>query len=479
MKLAVQYKLSLTFSAVMAVLLLLIGLLMYYLSSDYRRQSFFQGMEANARLTAITHENKDLQEILKDITKHHIYKMHEADVEVFQIDQDQKLEAIYRSDNLLLNAEFFQEVRERGSVWTIMDGRSYVGVFFSGEYGERDLLVVTSAVDLEGNIYRKKLGASLAIAFLIAIITIGLASVVFSRKLLGPVVRITKAINNINAFNLNTRLEEESSSGEIAELKNTVNEMLERIEAAFRAQHRFIGNTTHSLRTPLTVIAGEAEIAMSKLSPDHKACYSLEMILQETEKLTHIISTLLELARSNSGSIGNDKKDWKIIRIDELILSVSQVVHKTDRAYKLQVDFGALPPDSAVLHVNGNEYLLGLALSNVIFNGFKYSKNEKVTIKTSLEKNTIIIEVIDIGIGIPENEVEQIFMPYFRATNTKGFEGFGIGLPLAMDIVKMHSGGMEVSSKVGMGTKVRIILPRAKPYQFRQNQVMSEEFPLV
>lgn len=462
MRLSTQYKLTLAFTGLMAALLLSINLMMYNLSSGYRKQNFFRSMEDRANITAISHRNKDFQVVLDEIKRHHIHRVYEADDTVFEIDQDQAPDAINIPEYLPLDAEFFQEVIEEGSVWTLIDERSYVGVLFEGENDEKEIIVVTSAVDIKGNNYRKKLRASLAVAFLIALTTMGIASVIFSRKLFDPVVRMIRKVNNINAFNLNTRLEGENSSGEITELKNTVNDMLERIEAAFRAQQRFIGNTTHSLRTPLTVIAGEAEIAMSKINPDHKAYYSLEMIIQETEKLKHIISTLLELAKTGTEK---EKNDWKIIRIDELVQSVYHAIYKMDHRYKLKVDFSNLPKDSALLHIHGNEYLMSLAISNVVLNSFKYSNNNKVKIKASVDRNNIIIKIIDKGIGIPENEVKQIFIPYFRASNTEGYEGFGIGLPLAMDIVRVHSGNIQVSSKLGVGTKVSIILPLAEPYE--------------
>lgn len=469
MRLSIKNKLPLVFTGLMAVLLLSVNLIMYSMSSGFRNQNFFRSMEDRARITAIAHKNQNFQGVLEEIKEHHIHRIDEAEDFILEIDEGRNPDEIALPEQLPLEAGFFRKIFEEGSAWAFIDGKSYAGILFEGGNNGKDLLIITAAVDVTGNNYRKKLRFSLAIAFLVALITMGITSWVFSRQLFDPVVRIIQKINNINAFNLNTRLEREGSSEEISGLKDTVNEMLERIEAAFKAQQRFVGNTTHSLRTPLTIIVGEAEIAMSKLDTDHKAYFSLEMIIEETEKLKNIISNLFELAKS--GTV-KEKNDWKVIGVDELVRSIYQAVSKMDHSYKLEVD-DHLPRDSALLYIHGNEHLLNLAISNAILNGFKYSGNKEVSIKVLRDGHNVVIKVVDKGIGIPKNEVDQIFIPYFRASNAQEYEGFGIGLPLAMDIIRMHSGNIQIRSEEGMGTEVSFILSLVELYH--QNGQIEEQ----
>ena len=111
------------------------------------------------------------------------------------------------------------------------------------------------------------------------------------------------------------------------------------------------------------------------------------------------------------------------------------------------------------MQVCGNINLLKLAISNIVLNACKYSDNQVVIVGLFSENNRVIISVKDQGIGIPENEVQHIFEPFFRASNTGNFEGYGIGLPLALNIIRLHKGTLAIHSKEFSGTEIRIMLP--------------------
>jgi signal transduction histidine kinase len=112
--------------------------------------------------------------------------------------------------------------------------------------------------------------------------------------------------------------------------------------------------------------------------------------------------------------------------------------------------------------VQGNVNLLNLAISNIVLNACKYSDNKVVVASLFSENNKTIICVKDQGIGIPEDEVKHIFEPFFRASNTEKFEGYGIGLPLALNIIRLHKGNITINTKEYTGTEIQIILPIAQ-----------------
>ncbi len=110
----------------------------------------------------------------------------------------------------------------------------------------------------------------------------------------------------------------------------------------------------------------------------------------------------------------------------------------------------------------GNTNLLNLAVTNVVLNACKYSGNNVVVMKLTANNDGIVISVKDIGIGIPASEVEQIFTPFFRASNTALFHGYGLGLSLSLNIIRLHGGSIQVFSEEEKGTDVRVILPAGR-----------------
>ncbi len=271
-----------------------------------------------------------------------------------------------------------------------------------------------------------------------------------------PIRDITLSVKKIKADNLHSRLPEVKGNDVVSNLISTFNTMLTRLETAFETQNNFISNASHELRTPLTIITSEAELLISgkKLNSAEEA--SVRTILAESEKLHHILTSLLGLAQSG---FDGKKQNWQLIRVDELILNVADAVRKIDAQCIIDIDFSSLPDDEAQLYTSGNINLLLLAISNIVMNGCKYSKNQPVKVKAITENKSIVIVVEDNGIGIPEEDQQHVFEPFFRASNTGEFEGFGIGLPLTLNIIRLHKGSIGIRSQVNKGTEIQIYLP--------------------
>jgi signal transduction histidine kinase len=217
-----------------------------------------------------------------------------------------------------------------------------------------------------------------------------------------------------------------------------------------------VSNASHELRTPLTTIIAEADLSLSRKRDTKHYEDSLKVILTEAEKLNTKTQALLFLAQT--GFKGKELH-FENVRIDEHLLECKQTIDKIHPNNQLALNFSSLPENPESLLITANPQLLLLAISNIISNGIKYSNNQPVTVKVESIENTIKLTVSDLGIGIPKKELPYIFNPFFRASNTSNFEGYGIGLPLARNIIRIHKGELLISSNKSVGVVVEIRIP--------------------
>ena len=267
---------------------------------------------------------------------------------------------------------------------------------------------------------------------------------------------MTFKVKDISSENLHLRLEGQYKSLELTELALTFNNVLDRLETSFETQNNFISNASHELRTPLTAIIGEADVTLSKLRKPEEYIETLQVILDEAEKLDQKTKALLFLAQT--GYSNNLPVSGKV-RIDQLLYDVKETIEKLNKKNKLHIDLSMLPENPLKLRVHGNEQLLHLAFTNIISNGCKYSNFQTVNVSIGATNTHVIVFIKDQGIGIPANEIDFIYDPFFRASNTKNYEGYGIGMPLSRNIIRVHGGQMIVNSVENKGTTVQIKLP--------------------
>jgi signal transduction histidine kinase len=171
-----------------------------------------------------------------------------------------------------------------------------------------------------------------------------------------------------------------------------------------------------------------------------------------------LTQTLLEFARA-SGNKGG--LDIDLVRIDEILMRIPSDLAKINSEYVVILNFDNMPENEERLLVFGNEALLFSAIKNIAVNACKYSENHEAIITLSISQNSIEIEIEDKGIGIPAEEIENIFQPFYRANRTTEGRGFGLGLSMADRIIKLHKGQIKVSSIVNKGTTFKISIPSA------------------
>ncbi|ETZ21817.1 hypothetical protein N824_26635 [Pedobacter sp. V48] len=273
--------------------------------------------------------------------------------------------------------------------------------------------------------------------------------------MLNPLRKIIKSVKKIKAENLHLRLDVYGTD-EMAQLSQTFNNMLNRLETAFETQNNFISNASHELRTPLTIISGEVELAMKSDADGQDRYLALAKIKDESDRLEHILTSLLGLAQTG---FNGKNHPWELVRIDELLWDIKRTVNQVHPESKIEIDFSNLPADEDQITIKANINLLKLAIANIVSNACKYSNNKPVLVTLESKLNILSIAVKDQGIGIPPGDVQHIFEPFYRASNTSDFKGYGIGLPLSLNIIRLHRGSIAISSIENITTEIKVLLP--------------------
>ena len=434
------------------IVIFLFSIFIYFSVSNYSEKNFFKLLEARAYKVA--KERLD-EKITKSDPNSPEKLPHEKD---FFIPIDNALNVNEHVQKIGIPASFFQSVINDKSSEFVSEKYLYKGIRYQSISG--DYIVITAAENYFQINQADNLIRTLLFAILASLILILYIALYFSKNIFKPISEITEQVKEISSENLHLRLNDSNRSDELNDLARTFNNMLDRIETSFETQNNFISNASHELRTPLTAIIGEADVVLTKPRANEEYVETLKIILQEADKLDNKTKALLFLAQT--GFTGKAQRFDKV-RIDQLLWDVKENLESLNPRNKIYLDMELLPENPMKLKVNGNTQLLHLALSNIISNGCKYSNFEMVTIAIGASDDFVYIVIKDTGIGIPENEIKYIYDPFFRATNTKNFEGYGIGLPLTRNIIRMHKGTLLVTSIENKGTTVQITLPVWQP----------------
>ncbi|MGJ1434054.1 ATP-binding protein [Sphingobacterium spiritivorum] len=377
-------------------------------------------------------------------------------------------------ENLFNQKEFMAEIDKQGNFRSIVEFPTDLSgqiskngpsnfkdgkIFYSTNIYQKDGRNYLIGVSAENYFYTHHLAYLrnlLFISLLFACLLIIVISMIVKRSFLKPIHKIIKEVEIIGSESLYLRLNESKDKSVLNKLAATFNSMLNRIETSFETQKNFISNASHELNTPLTSIIVTADLALSKQRTDEEYRTALTRIMDAAGHLEKKTHALLLLART--GYEGN-KINFKPTRVDQAVMDAELMVKQINNKFRIKTDFSLLPEDSMRLKVNGVLPLLHLAFSNIISNACKYSADQTAYIALGASKDKVVIVIKDNGIGIPEKELKHIYDPYFRASNTLNYSGYGIGLPLARNIIHMHNGQLRVSSVEGQGTTVTIELP--------------------
>jgi heavy metal sensor kinase len=277
-----------------------------------------------------------------------------------------------------------------------------------------------------------------------------------SRRALAPVDALTRTARNISGTNLSSRLQRLNTGDELQRLSDTLNDMLARIESAFLRISQFTADASHELRTPISLIRTEAEIALRKSRDEAEYQESLRHILQEAERTTSLIEELLSFARVDAG---RESLDIRRMNVGD---TVRQIAANWQHAMaSRQMHFTSKVPIGDV-YVAGDMTALSRLLNILLDNAVKYTPSPG-TIDLILEAKdkSALITVRDSGIGISDEDRPRIFERFYRADKARSRElgGSGLGLAIAEWIVTQHLGKVTIESTPGQGSSFLVTLP--------------------
>lgn len=447
-------KITSVFIVLTSLFLTGIFILIYYVSKEYTENEFYLRLSQRATIAAEAFlEVDELNiDIYEDIRIKHLQTLPNEKEIIYPVNAQLKKPLSVLDETL--PEDFFQQIFTEEYAELKKGNYYYTGLLYHDNEG--DFIVVLSATDLYGFAKLDNLRNTLIIAFLVSIIFIFMLGNYYAKQALSPILKIINEVNSIRAENLSLRLDTINGKDELAELSQTFNNMLDRLQISFDLQSNFINNASHELRNPLTAILGQTEVALDKQRTAEEYHFILKKIETEASRLDFLVNGLLKLAKTDFESKG---VVIDTIRIDELVLDLKRNLDVAIPNNKIIIDFEELPESEDAITLLGSDSLLRVALSNILENACKFSNNNRVIVKIVSESSYIFISINDEGVGIPEDELKNIFEPFFRASNVRGIEGFGFGLPLSYRIIKIHSGEIRVISQKNKGTLVKIKLP--------------------
>ena len=449
-----QTKTMVLLMLVFTVIILLFSGLVYFSIVNFSHQRFYELLKIRTATIVQIEKSKDHLDLPENYVLSSLND-EELPMEkdyVFAVPTDSNFKKI--SQEVHIPSYFFKNIIKQGEANYNDKEFYYIGQTF--RYDDKDYIAIASAKNHYVVYYLGFLKRTLLTCIVLSLFFSMIFSFYLSKTLFRPILKITGKVKEISSENLHLRLESQPDNKELNELVDTFNDMLNRIETSFETQNHLIGNVSHELRTPLTSIMGEADVALSINRSAEEYKETLEIILDEAEKLDKKIKALLMIAQTG---FDGKKLPWEKIRLDELLWSVKTTANQIYPHNKVTLDFNNLPEEADHLSTLGNLPLLQLALSNVVLNACKYSNNQPVAVQLEATKKVLIITVTDQGIGIPSAELGQVFVPFFRASNTGNFEGHGIGLPLTLNIIRLHKGSIDIQAREQSGTIVKIYLP--------------------
>lgn len=442
-------KITLLFSILSAVIISLLSGFVWYFSNDFAFEDFYKRLEARVNIAAQIKLSKDANNSVYAKMRNQYLERLPSEKE-FIVEEGKSTTVIDKS----LPQSFFDRIKSGKMSRYRVENHFYAGKYFKNS--GKAYIVVISANDPFGFRELRDLQKILIIGFFLSVILSFIVGWRFSNYMLMPLRNIIKSVKKIKAENLHTRLEVKKGSDEMSQLAETFNNMLNRLETAFETQNNFISNASHELRTPLTIISGEVELAMSAKEDAEKQHLALIKIKDEAERLENILTSLLGLAQSG---FNGKNQPWEEVRMDELIWEIQASVNQVYPESRIEIDFKLLPENEEQLTLKVNKNLIKLAISNVVSNACKYSNNNLVTISLESKGNILSIAITDLGIGIPQTDIAHIFEPFYRASNTNKFKGYGVGLPLSLNIIRLHRGSIAIKSQEGIGTEIKVLLP--------------------
>lgn len=292
----------------------------------------------------------------------------------------------------------------------------------------------------------------LLILYPVVLVLLFFISRLLAGKSIIPIQQITDTTNRITRSNLNERVSLPENKDELYTLSTSINDLLQRIQDAMEREKQFTSDASHELRTPLSVLKGTLEVLNRNPRSEEEYKEKIAFSIKEIDRMSGIVNQLLLLARLDKSSLTKTQPIQLIAAIDEILQR-----HKTsikEKALKVTLE------DFSEEEVHTDPYYLDLILDNLIGNAVKYSfPASNLLIQVKQEGKQLACRIQDQGIGIRQEDLQNIFMPFFRseALNHKEIKGNGLGLSIVQKACHLIHSRLQVESQVNAGTTVTLV----------------------
>jgi signal transduction histidine kinase len=288
---------------------------------------------------------------------------------------------------------------------------------------------------------------------------LGLAVIAFAfgyamaGRVLSPLGRITRTARAVAGSDLSRRIELDGPDDELKELADTFDDMLERLQRAFTAQQRFVGNASHELRTPLAINRTLLEVHLSDPAAPVELQQLGKTLLATNERSEQLVEGLLLLARSD-----NQIVERKPVDLAEVASQAVDQVHAEAEAKGIEIR-----GRRGLAVVQGNGVLLERIALNLVQNAVRYNIPEGgwVEVTTELQHGEAVLVVSNTGPVVPAYEIDNLFEPFtrLRTERTGSDKGVGLGLSIARSVARAHGGHISAQPREGGGLVMRVTLP--------------------
>lgn len=316
----------------------------------------------------------------------------------------------------------------------------------NGEELQITFFAVLSPVESTINTIRLQL-------FIVAIILIFMAlilSIIISKKISKPIEDINEKAKELSKGNFDIKFYGEGYV-EIEELSNTLNKATYDLSKVENLRRELLANVSHDLRTPLTLIYGNAETMLD--FPDEITKENIQTIKDECETLTKLVNDMLDISKFENGDLTINKTEYSLTN------SIKNNINRFksfDKKYTIDFKY------EKDIKIFADEIKINQVIYNLISNAINYSNEDcKIKILQTIEDNFVKIEIIDNGLGIKDEDIENIWDRYYKSkeNHKRSKIGTGLGLSIVRKIIKMHGGNCGVKSKLGKGSTFFFTIP--------------------
>ncbi|PSL27494.1 sensor histidine kinase [Chitinophaga ginsengisoli] len=461
----IKYKIALSYSISAFVLLNTFAILAYYFSAQSRKAEYLERLEYRARSIAnvIIEDDRVKVDLLRKLDKTTFQDLYKETILVYDPTYD-LLYSNVKDTAIRTSRHLLDYIKKYGEYSHERDNGELVGVYYTE--GKVSVIVLVTSFDKYGHQNLQNLRQILIIEIIVAVILLVVIGYVFAGGMVKPIDNLVRQVRTINANNLQGMTVDAKGRDEISQLGANFNTMLKRLSNAFDLQKSFVSNASHELRTPLASIISQLQVALSKERSKEVYQDTLTSVLEDAQHLSDLSNGLLQLAQS-----GLDEQQFVFteVRIDELLLDMGNLIKLKHapaspgaeplKSPRIDISFLKVPELDAELICEGNESLLKVLFLNLLDNALKFSSDNTTFVIIDFTTKNIQVQVKDNGVGIAPEDLEKIFEPFYRGSNSHQVRGHGLGLSICKRIVLLHRGQIIVSSVQGQGTTFTVTLP--------------------